>query len=70
MIAHYQTRKGNQGGNQGDDSAGQHSSVTGRTLHMLIRPGGERGSSGVTARWREAKDVKCIVEKYRKIFEK
>lgn len=46
LIAHYQTRKGNQGGNQGDDSTGQHYSVTGRTLHMLIRPGEERGRDG------------------------
>ena len=29
----------NQGGNQGDDSTGQHYSVTEHTLHMLIRPG-------------------------------
>lgn len=28
----------NQGGNQGDDSTGQHYSVTEHTLHMLIRP--------------------------------
>ena len=32
----------NQGGNQGDDSAGQHYSVTEHTLHMLIRPGETR----------------------------
>lgn len=28
----------NQGGNHGDDSTGQHYSMTEHTLHMLIRP--------------------------------
>ena len=31
----------NQGGNQGDDSTGQHYSVTEHTLHMLIRTQGD-----------------------------
>lgn len=46
----------NQGGNHGDDSTGQHYSMTEHTLHMLIRPreterGRERERE--TGRWRE-----------------
>lgn len=68
LIAHYQTRKGNQGGNQGDDSTGQHYSVTGRTLHMLIRPGEERGRVGQMEGG--GKDVERVLKKYRNRFEK
>lgn len=68
LIAHYQTRKGNQGGNQGDDSTGQHYSVTGRTLHMLIRPGEERGRDGQMEGG--GKDVERVLKKYRNRFEK
>lgn len=49
----------NQGGNQGDDSTGQHYSVTEHTLHMLIRPREtERGSGGgrEMARWRDGEE--------------
>lgn len=68
LIAHYQTRKGNQGGNQGDDSTGQHYSVTGRTLHMLIRPGEERGRDGQMEGG--GKDGERVLKKYRNRFEK
>lgn len=46
----------NQGGNQGDDSTGQHYSVTEHTLHMLIRPREterEGEAEGETGRWRQ-----------------
>lgn len=36
LIAHYQTRKVNQGGNQGDDSAGQRDGATECIVHMQI----------------------------------
>lgn len=66
MIAHYQTREGNQGGNQGDDSTGQHYSVTGRTLHVLIRAGETEPRRD--GQMEGGRDLECAVKTYRNIF--
>lgn len=53
----------NQEGNQGDDSTGQHYSVTEHTLHMLIRAREEeRGSDGGSkrTRWRDGVKKKKV----------